>query len=64
MDWLKKIREEKNFTLSKVAEETGISLCYLSQIESGKRKASVKIAKKIASFLGFEWTLFFNEKSK
>lgn len=64
MDWFKKIREEKNFTLSKVSKETGISLCYLSQIESGKRKPSVEIAKKIANFLDFKWTLFFNEEER
>lgn len=62
MSWFKKLREEKNFTLSKVAKSTGVSLCYLSQIENEKRRPSVEAAKKIASFLNFEWTLFFNEK--
>lgn len=59
MNWLKTKREEKNLTLSQVSNLTGISLSYLSQIESGKRKPSVNTAKIIAKHLNFDWTKFF-----
>lgn len=57
--WLREIRAEKGFTLKKVASAAGISECYYSQIENGKRNATPPVAKKIAAFLGFSWEKFF-----
>jgi len=57
--WLKEIRDSRNFTMCEVSERAGISLCYYSQIESGKRNASVTVAKSIASVLNFDWQKFF-----
>lgn len=63
MEWLRKIRNEKNLTLSKVSLDTNISLPHLSLIENGKRHPSISVAKKIADYLEFDWTLFFKNKS-
>lgn len=56
--WLEKIRKEKNFTQEQVAKGAKIDRSYYSKIESGLTP-SVKVAKNIASFLEFEWTVFF-----
>ena len=55
------LRKKKNLTQRQVAEKSGISVCFLSQIETGNRKPSVKVAKQIANALKFSWTTFFKE---
>ena len=59
MEFLKETRLQKEFTLSEVSKKAGISENYLSQLENGKRKPSVKMAKKIADFYKIDWTKFF-----
>lgn len=56
---LKKIRELEGQTQNQLASKIGISRAYYTNIENGKRKPSVDIAKKIATALGFEWTRFY-----
>lgn len=46
-------------TQEQVAELSGIKRPYYTMIETGKRRPSVDVAKKIAAVLDFEWTLFF-----
>lgn len=58
-DWLKKVRTEKGLTLKNVSKAAGISECYYSQIENGRRNASPYVAKKIATVLGIQWEKFF-----
>ena len=58
---VKAIRREMGLTGEAVCREVGISPSGLSMIESGKRHPSVELAKRIASFLGFDWTLFYEE---
>lgn len=50
-----------NLTQEEVAHRTGITRQFYSMIENGERTPSVKVAKKIASALGIDWTLFFAE---
>lgn len=57
--WLVNLRECKEYTQEQVSELCGIKRPYYTMIETGKRRPSVDVAKKIASALGFEWTLFF-----
>ena len=57
--WLANIRKEKNLTMCQVATEAGISECYYSQIESGKRNVPVNTAKSIATVLKFDWKKFY-----
>lgn len=48
---LKVWREYRAFTQQQLAEKVGISVPFLSQIESGKRKASVGVLVKLAAAL-------------
>lgn len=57
--WLVDIREDRGLTQEQVSELCGIKRPYYTMIETGKRRPSVDVAKKIASALSFEWTLFF-----
>lgn len=61
--WLLEYREDAQMSQNDVAAEVGITRQYYGMIESGVRKPSVEVAKKIASLLGFAWTVFFEEKS-
>lgn len=61
MDWLKKLRKEQKLTQANVSEVAGISHQSYSFIETGRRKPTVRVAKRIAAVLGFEWTRFFEE---
>jgi len=47
-------REYRRFTQLQVAEKAGISVPYVSQLETGKRNASVKVMKQIASLFDVE----------
>ncbi|NQX68460.1 helix-turn-helix transcriptional regulator [Paenibacillus alba] len=62
LEWLIKIRIEKGFTQEQVADSTEIKRPYYTMIETGYRNPSVKVAKKIANVLGFNWTIFFATK--
>ena len=58
---LKAVRVGKGLTGEDVCREAGISPSGLSMIETGKRRPSVSLAKRIAAVLGFDWTLFFED---
>lgn len=52
-NYLRNKREEKGISIRKLSIYSGVSNCYISQIESGKRKApSPKVMKKLAIPLG------------
>lgn len=59
--WLVAHRENAKMTHEQVAIEAKISRQYYGMIESGDRDPSVDVAKRIASVMGFSWTLFFGE---
>jgi len=42
----------------------GVDVTMISKIELGERRPSVKVAKRIASVLGFDWTQFFEEEAE
>ncbi|WIF98703.1 helix-turn-helix domain-containing protein [Pontibacillus chungwhensis] len=56
--WLSKIRKKKELTQLEVAKQSNIGRAYYTQIENGIRNPSVSVAKKIASTLDFEWSIF------
>lgn len=60
--WISEIRTRKRITQKTVARIVGISRAHYTNIESGKRRPSPEIAKKIAEFLDFDWTRFFSDK--
>ena len=62
MDWLKEIRMESGKTQEEVADEAGITRGAYCNIETGERRPSVDVAKRIAGVLGFDWTRFFEDE--
>jgi transcriptional regulator with XRE-family HTH domain len=51
-DRIREIREELGLTLDKLAEKTGISKGFLSDVETGKRDISSEYLLKIADVMG------------
>ncbi|UQN27965.1 helix-turn-helix transcriptional regulator [Bacillus amyloliquefaciens] len=49
-------------TQEEVANQADIKRPYYSQIESGVRRPSVQVAKKISEVLEFDWALFFDSE--
>ncbi|SDZ59742.1 Transcriptional regulator, contains XRE-family HTH domain [Evansella caseinilytica] len=50
--YLKTKRKEKNFSMNKLGELTGITAMYISQLESGKRvKPSIEVLEKLSGGL-------------
>ena len=62
--WLKKLRHEShNLTQEQLAKMVGISRTMITEIENGNANPSVKVAKKIAAVLEFDWTRFYDDDS-
>lgn len=61
--WLYDIRKAAGLTTYLAAERCGISQSYYFSIESGQRgdKLPVETAMKIATGLGFDWKLFYED---
>ena len=57
MGWLEAIRANKS--QAEVAKSAGITQAFYCEIERGKKRPSVSVAKKIAAVLGFDWTRFY-----
>lgn len=64
MSWIKKLRVAKGLSCEAVGRSVGITQQYYNFIETGKRRPSVPVAKKIAAVLGFDWTRFYDEPSE
>ncbi|OHX39201.1 helix-turn-helix transcriptional regulator [Cytobacillus oceanisediminis] len=60
--WLADIRDSLSLTQEEVANKANMARTTYASIEKGDRNPSVNNAKKIADALGFEWTLFFEDK--
>lgn len=58
---LKDIRISAGLTMCQVAEKAKISISYYCLIEAGKRRASVKVAKRLGKLYGIPWTDFFKD---
>lgn len=59
---LKRIRIDKGVTLRQVANAANISESMYCLIENGRRRPSPDVAKRIGSYLGFDWTQFYDDK--
>ena len=59
MEWLVAIRKEKMLSQKLVADNVGITQPTYANIENGKRRPSVEVAKRIANVLDFNWTEFY-----
>ena len=60
---LKEIRTAKKLTMQEVSAGVEITESYYSLIENNKRRPSVDVAKRLARYFGFDWTLFFDGES-
>ncbi len=60
--WLKDIRAKKELTQQEVANAANVDVTMISKIEVGERQPSVKVAKRIAAVLGFDWTRFYEDE--
>ena len=56
---LKALREEKGFTIKKLAEKSGCTTSMISQIEHGKSEPSISMLKKLANALNVNIVDFF-----
>ena len=56
---LKDLRKEKGATQQQVADACNVTRSTITMIEIGKNRPSVKLAKRLATFFGVEWTIFF-----
>ena len=61
---VRELRKAKQMSLADVAEKTGISIGYLSQIERDKSNPSVKMLHDISRALDVNITWFFSEESE
>ena len=61
LDIVIQARKNKGYTQKNVADMAKITEEYISLIESGKRKLSVKVAKKLGAILDIQWTIFFEK---
>lgn len=56
---IKALRKKKKMTLKNIADETGYSISFLSQLERGKSSATLESLKKISLALGVNPGYFF-----
>ncbi|QNK89397.1 helix-turn-helix transcriptional regulator [Sporosarcina sp. resist] len=56
-------RNDLGYSHQDVADHTKITRQFYGMIENGERRPSVEVAKKIGSFLGLDWTIFFEVES-
>lgn len=59
---LKKLRVATHQTQDAIARKVEVSQQYYNMIETGHRRPSVAVAKRIAAVLDFDWTLFYAEE--
>ena len=58
---LEGVRKTTGKSQQEIAEKIGITRAAYSNIENGKRRPSVDVAKRIAAVLGFKWTRFYED---
>ena len=63
MNNLQKLRKDAQLTRKKLSEEVGCTENYIYMLENGSRRPSPEVAQKLGAVLGFDWTLFFSDKS-
>lgn len=56
---IKSLRKALGWSQELLAEKTGVSAPYITQIEAGKRKPSLDIVEKLAFALGVEYKVLF-----
>jgi transcriptional regulator with XRE-family HTH domain len=59
---VKALREEKGFSIEQLANISNIDRNYISDIEKGKRNASIEIIEKVITGLESDFGTFFSDK--
>ncbi|MFN3968964.1 helix-turn-helix domain-containing protein [Flavobacterium sp.] len=60
---VKALREEKGFSIEQLANISNVDRNYISDIEKGKRNASIEIIEKVITGLESDFATFFSDKS-
>ena len=63
MGFIRDARKGKGYTEAQDGELAGITQQHYHFVETGQRKPSVDVAKRIAAVLGIDWTLFYEDES-
>ncbi len=61
---VKYLRKQLGWSQELLAEKTGVSSPYITQIENGKRTPSLDIVEKLANALGIEYKTLFEDNIK
>lgn len=61
---IKKLRKEKNWTQEYLAEQAGISVPFMTQIELARKQASLEVIEKIAKALNIPYSYLFLQDSE
>ena len=61
---LQEIRNKAGLTQQEVADAAGISRVSYCNIEIGRRRPSVAVAKRIGATLKFDWTKLFDDENE
>ncbi|HBP38661.1 MAG TPA: transcriptional regulator [Clostridiales bacterium] len=59
--WLVDRRKNRGMTQMDIAAKAGISRAYYTQLETGQRDPSIKVAIRLAEILDLEWTWFYEK---
>lgn len=60
-EWLIGLRIKKKLSQDELANMCGVTQMTISNIESGRRRPSPKLAKQLAKIFKFKWTKFYDE---
>ncbi|WP_045518902.1 helix-turn-helix domain-containing protein [Neobacillus niacini] len=61
---IKSLRKERKLTLKQIADQTSLSISFLSQVERSKSSITLETLKKISEALGVNPSYFFSESDK
>ncbi|MGE6596651.1 helix-turn-helix domain-containing protein [Bacillus proteolyticus] len=61
---IKSLRKERKLTLKQIADQTNLSISFLSQVERSKSSITLESLKKISEALGVNPSYFFSESEK
>ncbi|KAB2328315.1 helix-turn-helix domain-containing protein [Cytobacillus depressus] len=61
---IKSLRKERKLTLKQIADQTNLSISFISQVERAKSSITLESLKKISEALGVNPSYFFSESDK
>lgn len=58
---IREIRKERGLTMKQVADMVQVSEAVISLIETGKRRPSIRVAKRLGKLFGIRWEDFYKD---